>query len=983
MQGTFTGGDAMDIQRRVQENLERQQRLFEELTKKEIALPTGSLTVAPSPVPFSVGGVQQHLSVGGGPPPSQADRAFDQIDTNKDGVITRSEWLTAMRPAGPSSPNTAASVGTDFGIGAGNRMPGSPLPSVPPVVPMGNGGPMYPAFGLGRSPSPPRPEVMDPNHPAHHPPPGMFGGPGLGGPAGIERMVNDCWQRDNVIADQMKQLNALRDQNEQVSKITQETQRHASEEMTKMQQKMISEDHTHRQQLRLLEDDKAREAVRARQAEDLAQRTIAEQGNTTHAADQLRAQLADRDNQLHQTQVELDNVKLQLMQAKQRAEEAEAGRKNAENQGKMIHDRNNQLEAHVQTFSIQMAEMQSHANTASAAAMLAQQQQQQQQQYAYGSQQQQFNMQQQQFNQGMSAVDTDAVTSAFIAELINLEQFIRSSAHTHLGMALFPQTTGMPTRVPVAAAPMLDKCRRAVIDLVHELRGAKGQLQELRLATDVESNRAVGLDASKAQLHQELVEACRRLSELHNRVTLLEVENATVTSRSRELEEKDTSNNHELDSRRKFVYEIWSQMKQSERSVRDVSKNATWSHVMVHQELEGDASWHTVKVALSEQATGCAVALQSCVRGLTGLEDKLSEAASAVERTQEDSRSAVLRCEEQAEQRVQSVKESEARTREVLSNDCDRRLAHSEEQNMARLKAAADAEMSKLSDQQNVINELEHHNNSVRMQLEDSKLEIAHSHERLLAFERCNAENARLIQALEVRSKELENAIGTMIAPSKHAALQKELEEEQFKLVNVTDEKDAATSELESLLTVIRELRFKMQEGDEGNKALEKENMKLCWQHVEWKTQLGAMQDAIGKRDRRLLDCESESEQRKAELMQVVSRSKSAQGDLKALQELVETIEGQRQTDTRKHLTVVSNLQRTNEDLQQREAALRAHLEQLDAQLQRSRHLSLSGDTSKAVAGVAAVADELSGRLSRMRSTSPARGLGVSSPLRR
>ena len=119
---------------------------------------------------------------------SQADRAFDQIDTNKDGVITRSEWLTAMRPAGPSSPNTAASVGTDFGIGAGNRMPGSPLPSVsgsarvlrvsdrvaqvPPVVPMGNGGPMYPVFGLGRSPSPPRPEVMDPNHPAHHPPPG-------------------------------------------------------------------------------------------------------------------------------------------------------------------------------------------------------------------------------------------------------------------------------------------------------------------------------------------------------------------------------------------------------------------------------------------------------------------------------------------------------------------------------------------------------------------------------------------------------------------------------------------------------------------------------------------------------------------------------------------------------------------------------------------------------------------------------------------
>merc|ERR1711998_364695 len=107
--------------------------------------------------------------------------------------------------------------------------------------------------------------------------------------------------------------------------------------------------------------------------------------------------------------------------------------------------------------------------------------------------------------------------------------------------------------------------------------------------------------------------------------------------------------------------------------------------------------------------------------------------------------------------------------------------------------------------------------------------------------------------------------------------------------------------------------------------------------------------------------------------MQVVSRSKAAQGDLKALQELVETIEGQRQNDTRNHLRVVAELQRKNEDLQQREAALRAHLEQLDAQLQRSRHLSLSGDPTRAVAGVAAVADELSGRLSRMRSNSPAR----------
>ena len=59
---------------------------------------------------------------------------------------------------------------------------------------------------------------------------------------------------------------------------------------------------------------------------------------------------------------------------------------------------------------------------------------------------------------------------------------------------------------------------------------------------------------------------------------------------------------------------------------------------------------------------------------------------------------------------------------------------------------------------------------------------------------------------------------------------------------------------------------------------------------------------------------------------------------LKALQELVETIEQQRQSDARGHARVVAELQRRNEELQQRESALRAHLEQLDVQLQRSRN---------------------------------------------
>ena len=136
---------------------------------------------------------------------------------------------------------------------------------------------------------------------------------------------------------------------------------------------------------------------------------------------------------------------------------------------------------------------------------------------------------------------------------------------------------------------------------------------------------------------------------------------------------------------------------------------------------------------------------------------------------------------------------------------------------------------------------------------------------------------------------------------------------------------------------------------------------------VEWKSELQVLQEAVRKRDLQISENEAEAENRKAELMQVVARSKAAQNDLKALQELVETIEQQRQSDAKGHARVVAEHQRRNEELQQREAALRAHLEQLDSQLQRSRRLGLSGNTSRAAAGVSAVADELSGRLKEMR----------------
>jgi hypothetical protein len=66
------------------------------------------------------------------------------------------------------------------------------------------------------------------------------------------------------------------------------------------------------------------------------------------------------------------------------------------------------------------------------------------------------------------------------------------------------------------------------------------------------------------------------------------------------------------------------------------------------------------------------------------------------------------------------------------------------------------------------------------------------------------------------------------------------------RLAQIGEEKDRAAAELESLLAVIRELRFRLQESDEGNKGLEKENMKLCWQQVEWKSELQAPSYAPG-----------------------------------------------------------------------------------------------------------------------------------------
>merc|ERR1712216_370984 len=144
------------------------------------------------------------------------------------------------------------------------------------------------------------------------------------------------------------------------------------------------------------------------------------------------------------------------------------------------------------------------------------------------------------------------------------------------------------------------------------------------------------------------------------------------------------------------------------------------------------------------------------------------------------------------------------------------------------------------------------------------------------------------IQAFEERTRELEAAVDKMIPPAVHDALKHDAEDLNGKFVQVCEEKERAASELESLLGVIRELRFRLQECEEGNKGLEKENMKLCWQQVEWKSELQVLQEAVRKRDLKIAENEAEAETRKADLMQVVARSKAAQNDLKALQELVE-----------------------------------------------------------------------------------------------
>jgi len=50
--------------------------------------------------------------------------------------------------------------------------------------------------------------------------------------------------------------------------------------------------------------------------------------------------------------------------------------------------------------------------------------------------------------------------------------------------------------------------------------------------------------------------------------------------------------------------------------------------------------------------------------------------------------------------------------------------------------------------------------------------------------------------------------------------MKREMDDMSIRLTQVSEEKDRAAAELESLLAVIRELRFRLQESDDGNKGL-------------------------------------------------------------------------------------------------------------------------------------------------------------------
>jgi len=129
--------------------------------------------------------------------------------------------------------------------------------------------------------------------------------------------------------------------------------------------------------------------------------------------------------------------------------------------------------------------------------------------------------------------------STMASELASLELAMR---HALAGDMASLQGRAMRGANVVGLAPVLSESLHKIYTVAgefgHEMHKAAAQINDVRAERDLHGTRANGADAAKAELHQELVEACRRLSEMHNRCTVLEVENATLVSHNRELDER-------------------------------------------------------------------------------------------------------------------------------------------------------------------------------------------------------------------------------------------------------------------------------------------------------------------------------------------------------------------------------------------------------------------------------------------------------------
>ena len=291
------------------------------------------------------------------------------------------------------------------------------------------------------------------------------------------------------------------------------------------------------------------------------------------------------------------------------------------------------------------------------------------------------------------------------------------------------------------------------------------QLNDLRVERDLHGTRANGADAAKAELHQELVEACRRLSEMHNRCTVLEVENATLVTHNRELDEAMRGAQAEIEARRRFVEEIGHQLVSSDKAMAEKSEIASRipgsaSGTVSHEEMPREATWQAMQVVLSERVTGCIVAREALVRLVLDTEGKLETASAEINRLKIQSAESVEKAAKDAEERVQGANRSHEHARAMHSEECNRRIQASVDEVAAVNRAAFHKEEQYKQEMEMVKEQHERTMAPLRKQLGDTEAENRRNMERIASFDHCNGENSRLIQ---VRRSCVKHIVGDMV----------------------------------------------------------------------------------------------------------------------------------------------------------------------------------------------------------------------------